>query len=345
MNKRRIRAIGAALLLVAAVVGLWVWFEPHPTTQPESGQVADQDSPVRAESLARDAIRSNPTDAPAHLQLARALRRQGYSGEAQAALTRAMQLGLPELEGRREYTLLLATQDWPLKAEGIFQRALHDYPDDKEVLLAVAGAYAAKSFWAMAERVYTKLLTQEPEEPELLFQRGVTRMSMEKHDLAANDFRQVLRYQPDRFEARLYLGNSLLGDACMAEAEKELMACRRLRPDLIEPLIGLAKCSVERGDLDATEKLLDEAATIDGTSLLVLQDQAALYLRQQKGERAIAILKRLIAIDPNNRQGHLQLAQALLASGNVEEARRHERIYQELDRREEERLAARRGMK
>jgi tetratricopeptide (TPR) repeat protein len=344
VNKRRIRAIGAALLLVAAVVGLWVWFEPLPTTQPDPAPVSDRDSPVRAESLARDAIRGNPTDSAAHLQLARALRRQGRSGEAQATLTRAMQLGLPELEGRREYTLLLATQDWPIKAEGIFQRALRDYPDDKEVLLAVAGAYAAKSFWAMAERVYSKLLEQDPEEPELLFHRGEIRMRMEKHDLAANDFRQVLRHQPDRFEARLYLGNSLLGDARMAEAEKELLACRRLRPDLIEPLIGLAKCSVERGDLDATEKLLDEAATIDATSLLVLQDQAALYLRQQKGERAIAILNRLIAIDPNNRQGHLQLAQALLAAGNVEEARLHERIYQELDRREEERLAARRGM-
>ncbi len=52
-----------------------------------------------------------------------------------------------------------------------------------------------------------------------------------------------------------------------------------------------------------------------------------------------------LAIAPNNRQAHLQLAQALLATGNPTEAQVHERRYQELDKLEEQRLAARRGMR
>ena len=70
---------------------------------------------------------------------------------------------------------------------------------------------------------------------------------------------------------------------------------------------------------------------------------ATLYLRQQRTEAAITALRRLLALEPNHRQGHLQISQALLAAGNKEEAAKHEAIYQELDRREEQRLNARRG--
>ena len=151
--------------------------------------------------------------------------------------------------------------------------------------------------------------------------------------------------EPSNYQARLALAHSLLGDARMPEAEQELSACRRLRPEAAEPLVGLAKCAIEQDNLDAAEKLLTQAKERDRNSTFVLEEFAALYLRRQKLDDAIATLNQLVTIAPNNRQAHLQLSQALLATGNPTEAQFHERRYQELDKLEEQRLAARRGMR
>jgi tetratricopeptide (TPR) repeat protein len=273
------------------------------------------------------------------------LRLLGRITEAEPELLRAIQLGIPEKQGQREATLLLATQDWHPQVEGLIRQVVTDNPDDAEVQLAVADSYAAKGQWEKAEPLYTRCIKLGPDQSELYFKRGVARMRAAVFATAADDFRTVLATAPDRYEARLFLGHSLLGDARMQEAERELLICRQQRPDAIEPLVGLATCAVERNDLAGAEKLLMEANNLVEKSPLVLQELASLYLRQRRTELAITTLKQLVAIDPKHRQGHLQLAQAYLASGNQAEASKHEQIYRELDIQEEARLRARRGMR
>ena len=228
---------------------------------------------------------------------------------------------------------------------GLFQRVVRDNPDDAEVLLAVADSYSNKSRWESAEGLYTRLIKLTPDQTELYFKRGVARMRSTYFGTAVEDFRKVLAHEPERYDARLFLGNSLLGDARMEDAQRELQTCRQKQPEAIEPLIGLAACAAERNDLSAAEGLLAEATRLDANAPLVLQAQASLYMRQMRMEPAIATLRHLVSLVPDHRQAHLMLAQALLASGNAAEAQKHERIYNELDRKEEERLTSRRGMR
>jgi tetratricopeptide (TPR) repeat protein len=337
------RAIAVAVLL-AAGAGAWYWFAQLKPADP-SPAAAEADERVREEHEAREAVRNHPADAQARLRLARALRRLGRPQGAEAELVRAIQLGLPEAAGQREAALQLAPQDWPPPVEGLIQRVVRENPDDREVLLVVADSYSAKGRWLNAEPLYTRLIALDPDKPELHYKRGVARMNAAHYGRAVDDFRFVLARDAANYQARLYLGNSLLGDARMTEAEVELRACRDQRPEAIEPLVGLATCAVERNDLGAAEELLKRAAERNANAPLVLQELASLYLRQQRTDPAIATLKRLIEIDPRHRSGHLQLAQALLAVGHAEEAKKHEEIYKELDRQEEARLAERRGMR
>ena len=342
MNRRMLLAVAVVLAVGAALA----WYARKEAAPGETNATpAGEADAVREERAAREAVRDRPGDPQSRVQLARALRRLGRSGEAEGELIRAIQAGLPEPDGQREAVLLMCSRNWNPGMEGLVQRVLRDNPDDPEVLLCVAGAYATQSRWENAEPLYTRLLARDPDRPEWRFQRGVVRMHQSLHATAADDFRAVLARDPAHYEARLFLAHSLLGDARIADAERALQACHIARPGAVEPLVGLASCAVERNDLAAAEALLEQAAGRASDSPLVLQEQATLYLRQQRTDLAIATLKRLVALDPAHRQGHLQLAQAYLAAGNADEARRHEQIYQELDRKEEERLAARRGMR
>jgi tetratricopeptide (TPR) repeat protein len=339
MNRNTVLAVVA--VAIAAVAGLAWWAQQEPGGQ--NGTPADE----RATELeqARQAAQAQPNDPQSRLRLARALRRLNQFQPAEAELLQAINLGLPEPQAQREVVLLMAPQDWSPNMAGLFQKVVGDNPDDPEVLLAVADSYAAKTLWAGAEPLYTRLIELMPDNTELYFKRGVARMRDAYYRTAVEDFRKALAADPGRYETRLFLGNSLLGDARMAEAERELTACRKQRPEAAEPLIGLAACAVERNDLAAAEALLLEAAARAGDSPLVLHELAALYLRQGRTEPAIATLKRLVELVPEHRQGHFLLAQAYLAAGNSAESQKHEVIYQELDRKEEARLDARRGMR
>ncbi|MDY3555203.1 tetratricopeptide repeat protein [Gemmata sp. JC717] len=336
----------AATLGVFVIGAATVWLgqkRPDEAAGPPAPTVDDR---AAEETAARAAARDRPSDPAAHRRLAGALRRLARFAEAEGALLRAIQLGLPQPEAQRDVVLLKAAQgDWPPTMDGLFQKVVRENPGDAELLAAVAGAYSAKGRWREAEPLYTALLTREPGHAEWRFRRGTCRMREAFYATAAEDFRAVLAHDHERYEARINLANSLLGDAHMAAAERELLACRAQRPAAPEPLIGLATCAVERGDFPAAERFLDEAARLGGDSPLVLQERAALYLRQERTEQAIAVLKRLLELDPDHRQGHLQLSQAYTAAGNATAAAKHEAVYKELDRKEEERLAARRGMR
>jgi tetratricopeptide (TPR) repeat protein len=339
MNRRLI----ALVIVLLAIAGGVVWY-----TQRESGPApvpkAESD-PFQEERAARSAVAERPNDARARMELARVLRRQKRNAEAESELLLAIRLGLPDPEAQREYVMIMAGQNWPMKFDGLFQRVLNDNPNDQELQLAAAESYSAKGLWKRAEAVYTRLIDKDAEQLEWRFKRGVARMRSGYHARAVEDFRTVLGRDPNNYEARLYLANSLLGDAQMAEAERELQACQKQRPDDPEPLIGLASCELERNNPAAAETLLGRAGELARDSPLVLQELATLYLRQEQTEKAIAVLKRLITIDPDHRQGHLQLAQAYRIVGNTGEAHRHEEIYKELDRKEEARLASQRGMR
>ncbi|MBN9122241.1 MAG: tetratricopeptide repeat protein [Planctomycetes bacterium] len=336
----RTRVVLVAVAVLAVGVAAWFWF-----TRAEPPPAPAEPDAVWEEREAREAVRARPIDGQARLRLARALRHLKRYSEAEEELAQAGRLGVPDRDGQREAALLFATRDWPPQLEGLFQRVVRDNPDDREVLLAVADAYAARGRWQSAEPLYTRLIALDPEQSEWRFKRGVARMNAADFAPAVDDFRAVLTRAPTAYQARLFLGHSLLGDARMAEAERELSICRDQRPDAVEPLVGLATCAVEQNDLAAAEALLTTAAGRAGDSPLVLQELATLYLRQKRMDQALAALQKLVAANPEHRQGHLQLAQVLLALGRADDARRHEEIYKELDRKEEARLAARRGMR
>jgi tetratricopeptide (TPR) repeat protein len=343
----------AAIVLVPAGFGVWLWFAP-PFFGPKM-HLAAAEKALAAHNLIKahaelDALLAADPDNLRGQYLATVVaRRQGRNHDAYEALLKAKDLGLPYLDGLHEFALLEAGSSFLQVHEGL-KLVLDEHPDDRECLQALAEGYERVERWPEAEDIYTRWLALEPDRLDLLFKRANARkltaeILKRPLDSAVADCREVLRRAPEHFHARLLLADCLMGDARMAEAEKELLICKDQRPDHVEPLIGLANCAVDRKDLDQAQSILKTALTLDPISPMVIREQAELHIRRERYDLAVPFCQRWVQLLPRDKQAYFNLALVLNKTGQAEKAKEAERKYQELDKEEEKRSQASRGMK
>jgi len=194
----------------------------------------------------------------------------------------------------------------------------------------LAAGYARARRWHEAERAYSRWLKLQPDRQDVRLERGRSHLGAGSSDLAAADFREILGRFPEHFSARLLLSHCLLSLGQVAESEAELLTCRRLDPSRPEPLVSLATCSMERGDLDRAVDLLKQALGLDPSNARALHLLGDLYLRQKRYDLAIPVFEQVLRLQPREPLAHLKLAQALDQSGDRERAKKHEQRYQQL---------------
>jgi Flp pilus assembly protein TadD len=325
-------ALAIVVLAVPAAAVLWWYVGPayqrsHPLSQAQ--EALDAGDLDQAEMLLGPLLRDKSAGYRSYLLYANVLRRRGQVQQAWLSLSRATQLGLPEIEGRREQALLQAVQEFS-RTEQRLQQLLQERPNDVEVLQTLAAGFARSRRWHEAERAYSRWLEVEPDRQDVLFGRGQALLGAGSFDLAAADFREILRRSPQHFSARLLLSHCLLSIGRDADAEAELIACRRLDPSRPDPLVGLATCCMERGDLNCAQDFLKQALELAPTDARALHLLGDLYLRRQRYDLAIPVFEQVLRMHPREPLAHLKLAQALDQSGDRERAKQHEQRYQQL---------------
>jgi len=208
-------------------------------------------------------------------------------------------------------------------------------------LAALARGHAQGRNFVAADHYLTRALDMRPDDIGLRLERGHTRLTAAsgfrqgRAADAAADFLEVLRREPDHFEARLNLAHCLTADARMRDARPLLEVCRRQAPDRIEPLVGLAACALEENDWDEAERLLRAAAERDPGSSYVLTMQGDLALRRGHYDEAAHYFRRVLDLEQWNAPARLKLAQALRALEQPVEAQAELREYERLIRAKE----------
>jgi tetratricopeptide (TPR) repeat protein len=336
MRRTRLCAVLVLLLLLGAgATATWWYFAALQRPQGLSAEIESalaQQHLGRAERLLRQLAREQPGDFTVRLRWASVLRRLGRTAEGEAALAEAVKGGLPEAKGRREFGLLEAPRDFAI-AEQALHRAWRERTDDVEVLQALAEGYAGRRRWREAEEVYDAWLRIDPDRLGSYLGRGEARLERGALPGAMGDLQRVLAQSPCHFRARLLLAHCLLAEARMEDAEAELDTCRRLRPDRAEPLLGLAACTTDRGDLANSNELLRQAALLAPLSTEVLEEQANVFLALGRYDLAQTVLERLVVLAPRNPKGHLKLAQVYSRRDEKERALTHQRQFAELSAR------------
>ena len=138
---RRIAAILAASVGLV-VAGWWAW---PPIGEEIRLRLAERAIGGRrlaeAEARLELLISERPRETRPRLLQVQVFRQQGRITEAEEALQRAVELGLPLEEGRREFALLMAGQDFA-RAEKSLRRIIEEEPGDLEVRRALEDGYS-----------------------------------------------------------------------------------------------------------------------------------------------------------------------------------------------------------
>lgn len=331
--------VGFAGISAAVIVHSGWWLTPIQ----RAARALDAGKLPEAGAILNRIIADEPRQPEARLLYARLLRLSGLRREADAALGKAMDLGVAEASLWREYGLLLADPDFR-KAEPILLRAVQARPGDVEVLRALADGLSRQGRWPEAAERYAEVLRVEPDQRAALLGRSRALVQSGRSPAAVAELRHLLRLRPNDYEVRLLLANSFLSDAAIDQAVPELERCHQLRPDRPEPLAALASCAIERADPDRARSLLDQAIALDPRSVLALTGRGNLAMNRSEYDQARADFERVVALDPSNKQGHLHLAQLFRRSGNRAKAEEHEQAYRRLQTEQEAEFRTVRGM-
>jgi len=334
MTDRRRHCLYFVLVLVVPGAAAFGWWSYQPRRLMQQAECALAAGDVAgADALVQQLLRQSPDQARTHFLRARLLRLQNRPTDAQGALYRAVQLGLDESEGRREFGLAEARKGFTVNAEKNLLDVIHERPDDLEVLQNLAEGYARAGRWAEAERYYSRWQELQPDKPEVRFSRGLARLESAQSisrrlEEAAVDFGEALHRDPNHFEARLKLAECLMKNARMREAKQQLSICRQVCPDRIEVLIGLAICAVEDRNWKEARLLAEQALRVEPRSLTVMGLLGDVALSEGNYAWSVRWFQRMLKLAPENRAANLKVAQALQQMGQFEAAKEYERRYE-----------------
>ena len=273
-----------------------------------------------AEEVARQSLERFPDRPEPHLLLAKALRAQGRTDEALAALDAAESAsGASELTAERILTLGMGER----VEEGIVlaREALARDPESPRLHAALASLLFAAGAAEEGAEATDRALTLDPDEPRPLRVRCEFRAASGRWPGARDDCRRYLAARPDDAGAQFMLGVALQQ---LGEPEAAASAYRRaaaLDERDMRPLNNLAELLAEQGDLEGALAAAQEAYRLDESNPYVMDTLGALYLRKGLADRAVSLLEEAHAGLPDLAEVTLHLALAYRDAGRTDDAR------------------------
>ncbi|MBW2244422.1 MAG: tetratricopeptide repeat protein [Deltaproteobacteria bacterium] len=273
-----------------------------------------------AEAVARGALERFPDQAEPQLLLAQALRAQGKTDEALAALAEAGRHGsTPQLAAARIRTLGMGgrVEEGLAEARG----SVTEYPESPEVHAALASLLFAAGAVEEGAMATDRALALAPDQPAPLRDRCVFRASAGRWLGARDDCTRYLEARPE--DAAIAFIRGLALDQ-LGEAEAAIAAYRRaaaLDERDARPHNNLAGLLQARGDLDGALAAAQEAYRLDEANPYIMDTLGALYLEKGLADRAISVLEDAHKGAPDLADAQLHLGLAYLDAGRAADAR------------------------
>ncbi len=142
-----------------------------------------------------------------------------------------------------------------------------------------------------------------------------------KHLEARSTFEALIAKAPRNAAAYFNIGALLQGNGEIDKAIESYSTAIALRSDFWQALENLGHIMLQRGELDQAELLLRKALDINQFSVTSANNLGLVYARQRKFEKAILTLRRGIDMSPGNTTLRLNLAEALLVTGEHAKAK------------------------
>jgi tetratricopeptide (TPR) repeat protein len=160
--------------------------------------------------------------------------------------------------------------------------------------------------------------------------RGRARRLAGDHPGAVADLERVLEMDPEHFEARVYLAQSIAQDQPL-ESIAHFERLRQQRPNDIHLLYSIATASRSVGDQERARESLDQILRAQPNNSQVLLERARLAIDERELAEAKGYLDRVASIGPDSAELHWAFARYLKLVGKPDEAQRHQDQFENLN--------------
>lgn len=215
----------------------------------------------KAESLARQVIKTDAKNAKARLALGRVLLRMGKNAEAKQQLQAAVALD-PDFEDG----FALATADLAMKDEAgatkIFSEMMAGFGDTAAIHMNFGRAYGEAGYPEQAITEFKKAIAEDGKMPGAHYSLGASYLlNMGEIDFpeAIAEFKKELAIHPDDFLSHEQLGYIYLNQHKLSQAETELTRAAALNPHDPDTFVSLGQLYNEMNKPAQAEAALRKA--------------------------------------------------------------------------------------
>ena len=283
--------------------------------------------PTHATTELRAAIREKPDSATSHFALGTLLYNQKKLTPAAAEFDAVLKID-PNFPGAAiSLAQVLVAQGNTSAAIALLQKALAQPPAPEQVVpvtVALGLAYSQAGQPAKAIETLQQLVASHPDSAEAHLGLGALEAGAQPPSLEAAivEFREALRLDPNKDEARLALGRALISQQNFSDAIAPLREYVEREPVDYQGYYaaGLAYKGLQQWD--PSVELLQRAARLNPSSYEVHYELGFALAETGQTERAIRELRAAEKIRPSAPEVHDQLAQLLAKSGQKELAQK-----------------------
>jgi tetratricopeptide (TPR) repeat protein len=219
--------------------------------------------------------------------------------------------------------LFIQQKKWP-QAIADLVHLLRMQPDDFDACRLLGEAYQESGELAGALSEFSRLLGRAPDDHEVRFQRGMVALALAKPDMAADDFHRVLAAEPDLERARYRRAQALirLGRHGEALADLDILIPNDPQNDALYQLRGTVREAL--GDQEQARADREKASSLLPWDPTALNNRAWTYatgpIDQRDPERAVMLMRRVVALAPGVQETLNTLGVALYRAGQYAEA-------------------------
>src|SRR5579884_439721 len=323
-RSRSLPALGFVLLVLAGT-GVWGGRRCLALYHLKAGRVAlERYHLEEARPHLEAGLRLWPDNAETLLLLARAARRAELWETAEQHLANYRQLHGPSEALLVEEILHTAAKGQMDKVLKHCRQLVQENSDASSLALEALVQGYLRTYRFREGFAFLRLWHErQPENTQaLLFLAGLHAVHQQPQQ-ARETYSRLLQLDPDHATARLRLAMLLMEENKPEEAKPHLDYLRHSETDgRRRPMVPvlLARCLDQLGQEDQAEQLREEVLTLYPHFGPALGDRGRWALRQGRWEEAETLLREALAVEPNNRELHYQLAQCLSKTGKSAEA-------------------------
>ncbi len=316
---RRIAALGAAAVLAAATLaGLLLLRRPEP---PEARLAREALAAGRLDE-ARDLIErwaaADPGGGEADYQRAILEVRADRPAEALDAMRRSIARGHAEGPLQVLRAVVLARAGKLGEAEPALAEAFRRGDEPRaEVAEGLARVYLRSFRLSEALQVLDAWARLAPDDPRpYLLRNEVDERTDAEPAARVRNYREALRRDPNRLDARLGLAETLREGSLVDEAEVEYDALLARDPKNVRGLAGAGRVALLKGDLIAATRLFEAVLAVAPDDKAALRELGLIDMNLGRIASARARLKRAVEVDPHDAEARYSYSRALKLAGD-----------------------------